>query len=62
VNLSAREALLAVRTIRHVRFEVAGQTRTGVTSGSAQARQVLRALGIQDLCPPTPPKGQEEAV
>ena len=62
VNLSAREALLAAQTIRHVRFEVAGQVRTGVTAGSAQAQQVLRALGIQELRPPTPPKGQEEAV
>ena len=33
--------------------------RSGVTVGSAQARQVLRALGIQELRPPTPPKGQE---
>jgi transposase len=62
VDLSAREALLAVATIRHVRFEVAGDLRTGVTAGSAQARQVMAALGIQDLRPPTPPKGEEQVV
>jgi len=59
VSLSAHEALLAVQTLRYVRFEVGGQLRSGVTVGSAQARQVLRALGIQELRPPTPPKGQE---
>jgi len=62
VNLSAREAFLAVQTIRLVRFELGGQVRSGVTVGSAQAQSVLRALGIGDLRPPTPPKGQEEAV
>jgi transposase len=62
VNLSAREALLAVQTIRQVQFEVAGQVRCGVTVGSAQARQVLAALGLQDLRPPTPPKGEETVV
>jgi transposase len=61
-KLSAREALLAVQTIRLVRFEVAGQTRCGVTVGSAQARQVLAALGLSELRPPTPPKGEEVAV
>jgi len=62
VNLSAREAFLAVQTIRHVRFGLGGQVRSGVTVGSAQAQSVLRALGIGDLRPPTPPQGQEEAV
>jgi len=62
VNLSACEAMLAVQTIRHVRFEVAGQTRCGVTVGSAQARQVLAALGLENLRPPTPPEGEEVVV
>ena len=61
-NLSAREAMLAVQTIRYVRFEVAGQMRCGVTVGSAQAREVLTALGLSDLRPPTPPKGDEVVV
>jgi transposase len=62
VLLSAREALLAVATIRYVRFDVAGQIRGGVTVGSEQAREVLAALGIQELRPPTPPRGQETVV
>jgi hypothetical protein len=35
------------------------QTRTGVTPGNGRARQVLKALGITDLRPPTPPDGAE---
>src|SRR5581483_3562004 len=62
LTLSAREALLAVATIGYVRFEVAGQVRGGVSAGSAEARQVIAALGIQDLRPPTPPRGEETAV
>jgi len=62
VPLSAREALLAVQTIRHVRFDIGGELRAGVTVGSARARQVTKALGIQDLRPPTPPKGEEQVV
>ena len=62
VDLSARAALQAVQTLRHVRFQVGEQVRTGTTVGSAQARQVVRALGIENLRPPTPPKGQETVV
>jgi len=62
VDLSAREALVAVQTIRQVVFEVAGRQRSGVTVGSEHARQVLRALGIKDLRPPQPPKGQERVM
>jgi len=62
VQLSARDALLAAQTIRHVRFEVGGQVRSGVTVGSSQAQQVLRALSIRQSRPPTPPRGQETAV
>jgi len=54
--LSAQAALTALQTIRHVTFRVDGQKRTGVTSGSPRARQVLQALKITDLRPPTPPK------
>ncbi len=49
VPLSAREALLAVQTVRHVRFQVNGKTSGGVASGSSQARQVLRALGLDQV-------------
>ena len=54
VQLSAQDALTASQTIRHVRFEVDGDERTGVTPGSARARQVLKALKITELRPPTP--------
>ncbi len=56
VELSSSAAWSALATIRHVDFLVAGQRRTGVTPGSSRARQVLRALAISDLRPPTPPK------
>jgi transposase len=59
VNLSATTAWQALQTIRHVRFRVNGEIKTGVTPGSSQARQILQALKITDLRPPTPPLGQE---
>jgi transposase len=62
VAMSAREAMLAVQTIRQVCFEFGGQKRFGVTIGSPQAREVLRALGLEDVSPPSPPKGQEVVV
>jgi transposase len=55
VDLSAEEALQAVETIRHVRFAIHAETRSGVSAANPRARQVLQALGIQDLRPPTPP-------
>ena len=62
VDLSARVALQTLQTLRYVRFQVGQQVRTGTTMGSAQARQVVRALKIDDLRPPTPPKGEETVV
>ena len=59
VPLSAQAALQALQTIRHVRFRVHGQLRTGVTPGSPRARQVLKALRISDIRPPAPPEGEE---
>jgi transposase len=55
VLLSAQDALTALQTIRHVRFQTENQERTGVTPGSPRARQVLKALKITALRPPTPP-------
>jgi transposase len=55
--LSAQDALIALQTIRHVRFRSDGPACTGVTSGTARARQVLKALKITDTRPPTPRKG-----
>ena len=62
VPLSAQAALTALQTIRHVRVQVDGAERTGVTAGSDRARQVLRALNITDLRPPTPPEGPSATV
>jgi transposase len=62
VPLSAQAALTALQTIRHVRVHVDGEERTGVTAGSDRARQVLRALNITDLRPPTPPEGTSVTV
>jgi transposase len=58
-NLSSTSAWRALETIRHVRFRINGETKTGVTRGSSHARQVLRALTLTDLRPPTPPDGEE---
>jgi transposase len=62
VPLSAQAALTALQTIRHVRFQVGGVERTGVTPGSHRARQVLRALKLTVLRPPTPPEGASATV
>jgi len=62
VLLSARSALEALKTVRHVRFRVDGQLRCGVTPGSARAHQVLKALKLTDLRPPTPPQGEETTM
>ena len=62
VPLSAQAALTALQTIRQVRFQVNGEERTGVTPGSPHARQVLRALNITELRPPTPPAGMPATV
>jgi len=63
VNLSAPDALEALATIRLVTFHLAGQpVRRGVSGGSPHARQVLKALGISDLKPPTPPENQDTVM
>ncbi len=59
VNLSAQSAIEALQTVRYVQFQVDGEPRSGVTPGNARARQVLKALHLTDLRPPTPPPGQE---
>jgi transposase len=62
VPLSAQAALTALQTIRHVRFQADAAERTGVTPGSGRARQVLKALKITELRPPTPPKGPQTTM
>ena len=55
VGLSLSAAWSALQTIRHVDFRVHGQRRTGLTPGNSRARQVLAALNLGNLRPPTPP-------
>jgi transposase len=62
VPLSAQDALTALQTIRHVRFQVDTEERTGVTPGSARARQVLKALKIIERRPPTPVEGSQTTM
>ena len=62
VDLSAPEALQAVETIRHVTFKVNRERRSGVSAASARAHQVLKALNITDLRPPTPPAGDQTVM
>ena len=59
VHLSAQSAIEALKTVRHVQFRVNDRLRSGVTPGTARARQVLAALKLTDLRPPTPPAGEE---
>ena len=57
-DLSASEALQALRTVRVVDLEVGrGQIKRSVTHGTARAAQILTALGIADVEPPTLPEG-----
>jgi transposase len=57
VDLSAEQALQALETVRHVRFEIGGESRTGVSASNLRARQVLNALAITNVRPPNPPVG-----
>ena len=63
IDFSANRAIEALSTVRHVTFRVEGQAqRTGVAGGSPDARRVLKALGIVDLHPPTPPEGVDAVM
>jgi transposase len=63
VDLSAPEALEALASVGLVTFHLAGQpVRRGVSGGSPHARQVLKALGISDLKPPTPPENENTVM
>jgi transposase len=54
VDMSAEEAMQAVETVRYVSFTMNDTTRSGVSAANPRARQVLKALGITELRPPTP--------
>jgi transposase len=58
VDLSAEHALQALETVRHVRFQIDGEARTGVSAANPRARQVLKALAITNVRPPTTPQGE----
>jgi transposase len=59
LDLSATEALQVLRTVRVVDFELGpAQFKRSVTRGTARAARILRALGIRELDPPTPPAGK----
>jgi transposase len=59
LTMSAERALQALSTIRLVTFKVGGSVRSGVSVGSAGARQVLKALGIVETKPPVPPQTEQ---
>ena len=61
-NLSTADAWSALTTIRHVTFQVGDELRSGVTPGSTRARQILNALGLTDLRPPTAPGGESTTM
>jgi transposase len=57
-DLSATEALQTLRTVRVVDLKLAAaKTKRCVARGTARAAQILEALGITDLEPPTPAGG-----
>jgi transposase len=63
IDLSATEALTALKCIRVVEFSLgAGVTKTSVTRPSQRAATVLHALGITDLHPPTPPQPNQTVM
>ena len=62
VDLSATQSLQAVETVRLVNFKVDNQRRRGVSTPSGRARQILKAVGITETAPPTPPEGPPEVM
>ena len=60
IDLSASEALCALKTIRLVDIDLGdGKTKRCVTRGSERAGRILAALGITDRNPPIPPKQRQ---
>jgi transposase len=56
LDLSATEALTILKSIRVVDIDLGnGTTKRSVTTGTQRAAAVLRAIGVTDLDPPTPP-------
>ncbi len=61
-TLSSTSAWEALKTIKLVQFRIDGELRTTLTPGSANARHVLKALGITQVAPPSPPAGEETTM
>jgi transposase len=60
LDLSATEALSALKSVRVVDIDLGdGTTKRSVTAGTQRAVAVLRALGITNREPPTPPNGNQ---
>ena len=56
LDISATEALTVLKSVRVVDIDLGdGTAKRSVTPGTQRAAAVLRALGITDLQPPTPP-------
>ena len=63
VDLSPTHAMQALSTVRLVTFRLAGQgERRGIRGGCPDARQVLKALKLVDLHPPSPPEGEKTVM
>ena len=63
LDLSATEALTALKSVRVVDINLGdGTAKRSVTTGTNRAAAVLRALGITELEPPTPPQPGETVM
>jgi transposase len=63
LDLSATEALTILRSIRVVDIDLGnGTTKRSVTAGTQRAAALLRAIGITNLDPPTPPTPGETVM
>lgn len=57
IDLSATDALTALKSVRVVDIDLGNaDSKRSVTRGSPRAAAILRALGVTDLNPPTPPQ------
>ena len=61
-SLSSRCAWRALETVRCVEVDLGPQRKLCVSRGSAQAAQVLKALGVTQLDPPHPRAGEETVM
>ena len=60
LDLSATEALTVLKTVRVVDIDLGnGTVKRCVTRGTQRAGQILHALGITELEPPTPPQQRQ---